>query len=223
MISVNDQIIDQYKLHLTSANFPCVGARASIQKNQARYMVADHMACSRDDAGILTFLYDFVDEYRQSTDCFYSASIIFQQPEMMSEEEFDTFLWKRLQSLSDLDSSNYCYDPRVSADPQSPDFCFSLKGEAFFIIGMHASSNRLSRQFKYPVLVFNPHAQFEKLKMTDAYKKLQHIIRERDTSYSGSVNPMLSDFSGGLEVNQYSGRIYENSWQCPLKINHAKT
>ena len=223
MNSVSDKIIDQYKHHLTGADFPCVGARASIQKSQARYMVAEHIACNNDDSDILAFLYDFVDEYRQSTDCFYSASIIFQQPEIMSEEEFDKFLWKRLQSLSDLDSCNYRYDPRVSSDPQSPDFSFSLKEEALFIIGLHATSNRLSRQFKYPVLVFNPHAQFEKLKMTDAYKKLQHIIRKRDTDYSGSVNPMLTDFSMGLEVNQYSGRHYESSWQCPLKINHAKT
>ena len=79
----------------------------------------------------------------------------------------------------------------------------------------------MSRQFKYPTLVFNPHAQFEQLRKTAKYDKMKLAVRKRDMAYSGSINPMLEDFGKVSEVYQYSGRKYDETWQCPLKINHA--
>lgn len=221
-MEISDNIIDEYILHLSAKDFPCIGAKASIQKDQSKFMVADHIGCPKDDREILKFLYDFIDEYRNTTEGYYSASILFKQPTTLTEEEFDSYLWTRLQSLADMDSVNYSHDKHVSDDPGSPDFCYSLKEEAFFIIGMHAGSSRASRHFKYPVLIFNPHAQFQKLRQTKAYSTMQNVIRAKDILYSGSVNPMLMDFAKGLEVNQYSGRNYDDSWKCPLKINHAE-
>ena len=95
--------------------------------------------------------------------------------------------------------------------------------EAFFVIGLHANSSRPSRQFRYPALVFNPHAEFEKLRTNNRYGKMKEVIRKRDISYSGSANPMLTDFGEASEVYQYSGRKYAEDWQCPLKIDHATT
>jgi FPC/CPF motif-containing protein YcgG len=34
---------------------------------------------------------------------------------------------------------------------------------------------------------------------------------------------MLEDFGEASEVYQYSGRQYDEQWQCPLKIYHAKS
>jgi FPC/CPF motif-containing protein YcgG len=50
---------------------------------------------------------------------------------------------------------------------------------------------------------------------------MKDVVRKRDIAYSGSVNPMLTDFGNASEVYQYSGRKYEDTWQCPLKINHT--
>ncbi|MEO8174066.1 MAG: guanitoxin biosynthesis heme-dependent pre-guanitoxin N-hydroxylase GntA, partial [Sediminibacterium sp.] len=153
---------------------------------------------------------------RQSKDIFSSAAIIFEGPLELTETLFDTVLWKRLQALSDLDSQNYSYDQRVDPDPASPDFSFSIKEEAFFIIGMHPASSRAARQFSYPVIVFNPHAQFEDLKQRNKYESVRSITRKRDTVYSGSVNPMLDDFGSSSEARQYSGRVYDAEWKCPF-------
>ncbi|MBA4168378.1 MAG: YqcI/YcgG family protein, partial [Chitinophagaceae bacterium] len=111
---------------------------------------------------------------------------------------------------------------RVCADPHDASFSFSLKEEAFFVIGMHRDSSRASRRFRYPTLVFNPHDQFVKLRAANQYKRLQQIVRKRDIAYSGSVNPMLDDFGNRSETYQYSGRCYDGSWKCPLKIHHGK-
>jgi FPC/CPF motif-containing protein YcgG len=214
-------IIEEYFDYLSNKTFPCVAARAALRNEHIRCMVALNMACPNDDPAILKFLYDFVNEYRNETTSFHSAAIIFQAPSISSEEMFEALFWKRLQSLSNLDAVNYSYDIRVDADPASGNFSFSIKEEAFFIIGLHPFSSRQSRKFKYPALVFNPHAEFEKLRLAKRYEQMKNVVRKRDIAYSGSINPMLKDFGESSEVYQYSGRDYDSEWQCPLKINHA--
>ncbi len=214
-------IINEFLAFISNQSFPCIGAKAAVTKQQMRCMVAEHLACPKDDQDILHFLYQIVDEVRLSEENFLSASILFQAPEIQSDKMFDELFWQRLQALADLDAKSYGYDPRVQMDPASPFFSFSLKEEAFFIIGLHASSSRLSRQFKYPTLVFNPHVQFEKLRASNRYESMKEIVRKRDITYSGSINPMLDDFGKTSEVYQYSGMKYDENWTCPLKINHG--
>lgn len=216
-------IIKEYFEYVTAKEFPCVAAKAAVSKEQIHCIVAMHMACPKDDHAILQFLYSFVDHYRQSDEMYHSAAIIFQQPTVLTEEAFDDYLWQRLQSLSSIDAANFGYDARVNLDPASPNFSYSLKEEAFFVIGLHPGSSRAARRFRYPTLVFNPHMQFEQLKETAKYQHLKHVVRKRDVAYSGSVNPMLEDFGAASEVYQYSGRQYDKQWQCPLKINHVNS
>jgi FPC/CPF motif-containing protein YcgG len=216
-------IIGEYQAFLGNKAFPCVGAKAALAGGHIRCLVAAHMACPADDEDILQFLYDFVDEYRQAPGHgFYSAAILFKEPVLLDELRFDAMLWARLQSLARLDGRNYGHDRRVSADPSSAHYSFSLKEEAFFIIGQHPASSRPARKFKYPALAFNPHAQFERLRQADKYETLKSVVRKRDIAYSGSVNPMLEDFGQSSEVYQYSGLNYDDQWRCPLNNKHAK-
>ncbi len=219
MFAVND-CAEDYFTFLANMEFPCVAARAALSRDHIRVFVADHMACPKDDRSIIDFMYSFVDEFRNSTNLFHSAVVIFKGPDIFDEQMFDQLLWQRLQSFANIDSQQYNYDKRVSSDPTSKDFSFSIKEEAFYIIGLHPASNRGARRFKYPALVFNPHQQFVDLRSTNRYDKMKKIVRQRDTIYSGSVNPMLQDFGQSSEVFQYSGRKYDESWQCPLKINN---
>lgn len=214
-------IIEEYKEYIGNKEFVCVAAKAALAKQQIQCMIAGHMACPKDDASILSFLYSFIDTYRNSDEMYHSAVVIFEQSGIMNEEMFDSFLWQRLQAISVLDAKLHPYDNRVVADPSSPNFSFSLKEESFFVIGLHPNSSRQVRQFKYPALVFNPHHQFEQLKETHKYDSLKRVVRKRDLQISGSVNPMLEDFGSASEVYQYSGRQYDQQWKCPLKIYHA--
>lgn len=215
-------IIEEYEEFIANKEFVCVAAKAALAKQQIDCMVADHIGCPKDDVEILRFLYSFIDNYRSSNELYHSAAVIFEQPQTVDEVMFDNFLWQRLQSLSNLDAKNYPYDTRVTDDPASPDFSFSLKEESFFVIGLHPSSSRAVRQFRYPAIVFNPHKQFEQLKEIEKYQQLKKVVRKRDLAYSGSINPMLQDFGEASEVYQYSGRQYDRQWECPLKIMHGK-
>ncbi len=221
MRSVQDNIAMAYADFLKSDAFPCVAGKAAADRDQVRTLVVNHMACPDNDKAILSFLYDFVDECRQFERSFHSAIIIFEQPLVISESEFDKLMWERLQALSDRDALDYPFDKRVNPDVNSPDFSFSLKSEAFFIIGLHPASSRPARRFSYPALVFNPHAAFTRLREYGQYDKMKKIVRKNDLMISGSINPMLDDFGKSSEVFQYSGKTYSSSWQCPLHINHG--
>lgn len=214
-------IQQEYFSYIDNKRFACVAAKAALAKSQIECFVADNMACPKDDRDILSFLYNFIDGYRNSKEQYHSAAVIFKGPQFVDDKMFDSLLWKRLQSLSDIDALSYKYDNRVKYDPASPEFSFSLKEEAFFIIGLHSASSRPARRFIYPTLVFNPHQQFESLRASGKYDMMKHVVRKRDIALSGSVNPMLTDFGDASEVYQYSGRNYKSDWECPLKINHA--
>lgn len=220
-VTDNENLINEYYSFLENKEFPCIAAKAAFARKQIKCMVAGNMACPKDDTEIYKFICDFTDVYKNSTEFYHSAAIIFTGPDTMNEEMFDALLWQRLQALEIADAANYKFDSRVEVDPTSSKFSFSIKEEAFFIIGLHPASSRQARRFKYPTLVFNPHAQFEYLKTSSKYDAMKNAVRKRDIALSGSINPMLQDFGDASEVYQYSGRNYDNNWKCPLKITHA--
>jgi FPC/CPF motif-containing protein YcgG len=180
------------------------------------------MSSDEEDDLIVSFLYDFVDYYRRSIKPYHTAAVIFKAPELHHEHRFDELLWERLLSLHEIDRQRFAHDPRVDSDPTSAHYSYSLKEEAFFIVGLNPMSNRMARQFRYPAIVFNPHAEFEKLRNKHKYEPMKTAVRKRDVHFSGSVNPMLKDFGEESEVFQYSGLQYDLTWQCPLKnsLNH---
>ena len=50
MITIDSQtIIEEYLAFLRNKDFPCIGAKAALARQQAKYIVADHMACPKDD------------------------------------------------------------------------------------------------------------------------------------------------------------------------------
>jgi uncharacterized protein len=219
--STANMIIESYLDFIRDKDFPCIAAKAALSENQIKIMVADHLACPKDDGTILEFLYDFNKAYRISTEMYHSAVIIFKGPQKSTEEIFDAMLWTRLQAISNIDAKQYGWDSRVQSEASSPDFSFSIGEEAFYIIGLHANSSRKARQFNYPALVFNPHDQFEKLRASDKYNAMKQTVRKRDIKLSGSVNPMLADFGESSEVFQYSGVQYDSTWKCPFTAKHA--
>lgn len=107
-----------------------------------------------------------------------------------------------------MDKEKYEHDPRVSSQIASPDFSFSMKSEAFFILALHPQSPRLARRLPIPAIVFNPHQQFETLRKKGVFNKVRNFIRNRDKALQGFINPMLSDFGEKSEIYQYTGRVY---------------
>ena len=138
-----------------------------------------------------------------------------------TELAFEARLWAQLQRLSDADHLDADWDPSVSDDGDDPMFSFSFGGHAYFVVGMHAHSSRVSRSFRWPALVFNPHAQFGRLRGEGRFARIQTAIREREIAVQGSLNPNLADFGERSEARQYSGREVEEDWHCPFHRAHT--
>ncbi|ADP70767.1 protein of unknown function YqcI/YcgG [Rhodomicrobium vannielii ATCC 17100] len=175
---------------VSSASFPCVAAKSASARGNITEMTYGDMNEATKDAAILDDLGEFIaTAHDESLRSFVAAF-----------EAFEEAMWERLQALHDLDTRFCAWDTRVSCDPASPDFSFSLRGEAFFVIGLHPNASRLSRRYFRPALVFNLHEQFETLRRQGRYDRMRDTIRKRDAALCGSANPALRNFGDRSEA-----------------------
>ena len=203
--------------HIRDAAFPCVGAKSTLTKGQMHRLMARDFSSAWDDLAIHKAVAELARNYANDPVPFQSLAVIFEADSSLSETQFERILWGKIQSLSDKDEwLGYPLDARVSADPDDPHFSLSFGGEAFFIVGLHPNASRPARRFERPVLVFNLHAQFERLREEGRYEKLRKSILERDMALAGDMNPMLARHGTVSEARQYSGRVVGQDWKCPF-------
>jgi uncharacterized protein len=214
----NDRaIIQKFEEFVRDAAFPCVGAKSALNKGQMHFVLADDICSAWDDLRILPHIGALAKHYRETPELFQTLVVIFRKSDKLSERRFERAVWDRLQSLSDKDEwLGQPVDPRISTDPEDPHFAVSFAGEAFFIVGLHPSASRPARRFDHPVMVFNLHDQFERLRAEGRYDPLRNTIMKRDEQLAGSMNPMLAQHGDASAARQYSGRQVEDDWVCPF-------
>ena len=206
-------IIQEYKDFILKRKHPCVMAKTVFMMD--KYQLQTYESRTDDSLNLLlNDLENYLNAYDFESNEFESFIAVFPNMPADSEIQFENELWKTLQRLHQLDDQEW--DERVSSDPENPNFSFSLKGRAFYVIGMHPNSSRIARQSPYPTFVFNLHCQFEKLREMGTYQKVKSMIRKRDKKLQGSINPVLKDFGDDSETKQYSGRNVEAEWKCPF-------
>ena len=215
-------LAQSFRRFIADAAFPCVGAKSALSRNAVKIVVARDIASGWDDLRIYPALLAFVSRYKREPGLFRSFAVVFETPTSLSEADFERHLWARLQSLSDKDAwLGLPYDERVEAHPDDPHFSLSFGGEGFFVVGLHPNASRRARRFAAPTLVFNLHDQFAQLRAQGRYGRLRERIIERDVAYSGSANPMLAAHGEASEARQYSGRVVDETWVCPLRPREA--
>jgi FPC/CPF motif-containing protein YcgG len=212
--ATEEEIAEALRDMIRAPEYPCVGAKSVVNRNTVEIAVMDRLADPVDTAILLDRLTGFLASGGDDGG-FRSFIAAFRGPVPASEVEFEQLLWRQLDLLRDADGSPW--DPSVSDDPSSPHFCFSVAGTAVFVIGMHPLASRLARRTPLPVLVFNPHAQFERLRSSGGYDRVRDVVRRRDTALQGSTNPMVADHGQGSEARQYSGRVVGDDWRAPLR------
>ena len=209
-----DSIASEYKDFIVTQNHPCVMANTVFQMDNYQLKLYDDISSESIVDPILSDISNYLGHYDFTSNKFESLIICFTQNNFKTELEFEQTLWNFLQKLHDVDDATW--DPNVSDNPEDPNFSFSLKGKAFYVIGMHPKSSRLARQAPYCTVVFNLHWQFERLREMGTYQTVRNRIRKRDEALQGSINPNLTDFGQASETKQYSGRRVELGWKCPF-------
>lgn len=210
-------LAQRFQSFVRDPEFPCVGAKSALAKQQMRFVVGRDIRSAWDDLRILPGLLDLAQSYRAEPTLFQSFVVLFEEDAGLDEAGFEANLWARLQSLTDKDEwLGQDPDPRVSIAPDDPHFSLSFGGEGFFVVGLHPRASRPARRFERPALVFNLHDQFEQLRAQGRYEKLRDSIIERDVALAGEANPMLAVHGTVSEARQYSGRAVDSDWVCPF-------
>ncbi|CAM3273596.1 YqcI/YcgG family protein [Stackebrandtia soli] len=203
---------------MSHEDYPCLGARAALRRGVMVSEAFGPLDNADTTVALHRALLDFIDHWLRPDENFATFVAVFSAPTNVSEKAFELALWRQLTRLSELDARTHSWAASVDGDPSSPDFAFSVGGEAFFVVGMHDRSSRSARRFPLPTLAFNHHAQFDRLKAADVYGGLQERIRARELRLQGSLNPNLAEHGEASEARQYSGRAAEADWSCPFHV-----
>lgn len=205
---------------LGDKTYPCVGAKSALTRGSIETHMFDRLGDRANDQLIVDGLAQFVARIEADAcdkDIVHSYVAIFRGPFNMDEFRFESLMWSQLWRIHKLDiaAGNLPADD-VSSNPDSPRFSLSVAGHPFFLIGLHPQASRFARRFSHPVLVFNSHRQFEKLRIDGRFKKMQAATRIRDIELQGTMNPNLANFGVASEARQYSGREVKDNWRCPF-------
>jgi len=206
-------LIENFRSFVADQSFPCVGAKSALSRDRIEFEVCDRLGSSHSAQVLRASLARFSARHPDPGIGPISFVAIFRE-QVAGEDDFHKRLWMQLQTIHDLDIQEHAWAPDVSNDPGSADFSFSVASRSFFVVGLHPQSSRLARRAPRPTLVFNFHGQFEALRASGRYQKLQVAIRERDVALQGDINPVLAGFGEASEALQYSGRA---SGGCPFQ------
>ena len=219
---VAEFVHDSFRALILNPRFTCVTAKSAFNKDNYRFSSYRHDLGSSD--ALARDIYLFInDQTRLQEGGFFTFVATFTGPSGLNEGAFEGLLWSQLQALHDRDADVSVWNDSVSNDPASPHFSWSFGGRAFFVVGLHPVSNRFTRRFPFPTLVFNAHFQFEQLREAGKFERMQNIMRSRDTALQGNINLNLADFGEASDARQYSGRQVEGGWRCPFhahKVSH---
>jgi FPC/CPF motif-containing protein YcgG len=206
----------EFRAYVGDAGFPCLAGKGAVHRGDYTLGVYPALGSWRAARALARDLGEFVKEVPPDGAGLRAFAAVFAGDVPADEHAFEARLWQQLQRLHDLDASHSAWDPTVSADPDNARFSFSFGGRALFVVGVHPQSSRLSRRFRWPAMMFNPRAQFERLRAEGRFDRLRDLVRERDIALQGSMNPNLADFGQASEARQYSGRATEPEWRCPF-------
>ena len=216
---LDQRIRDAFNAFVGDPRYPCLAAKGLERRDDYQLRVYGTLGSARASRGLAADLAGFARGARHASgdEPLTAFVAVFTGRPPTDEHEFERRLWIQLQRLHERDDPSSGWDPSASDDPRDPRFSFSFAGCALFVIGLHPESSRLARRFAWPALVFNPHAQFERLRSHGRFDHLRDRVRERDAALQGSINPNLADFGERSEARQYSGRdTTKGEWRCPF-------
>lgn len=206
---------NEFRSFVEEPAFPCLAGKGLVRQRGYTLGVYGQLGSESATSQLSRDLKAFGETVAMDGPAFVAFVAVFRGRSPQSETLFEHALWTQLQMLHDADAANE-WDPSVSSNPEDPKFGFSFAKRAFFVVGLHPGSARIARRFSRAALVFNPHAQFDRLREEGRFERLKTAIRERDLALQQEPNSSLADFGARSEAQQYSGKAQEAGWKCPF-------
>ncbi|WP_432000756.1 guanitoxin biosynthesis heme-dependent pre-guanitoxin N-hydroxylase GntA [Streptomyces sioyaensis] len=201
---------------LLGDSFACLAGRSAWRQGGITHR---HYTWFGDDAAAEQMAADlqaYVAAVDWAAKPFTSFVATFSGPLQLEETEFEQLLWQHLQAVHDHDSRSHPWAEGYDPDPSSGAFAYSVAGHPFFVIGLHETHRRIGRRPPFPMLAFNSHDQFNRIKAAGLWDRLQEKIRKQDILLQGDINPNLLEYEKLSEARRYSGRPKPADWACPF-------
>lgn len=215
-VAVNKTAVEEeFRTFVEQPAFPCLAGKGLIRQRGYTLDVYDSLGSASATTRLADDLRSFTSTEQLDGPALVAFVAVFRGRPPKTEEIFERSLWSQLQDLHDTDAATD-WDPTVSSNPENTNFGFSFSGRAFFVVGLHPGSSRIARRFSRAALVFNPHAQFDRLRQEGRFDRLRSVIRERDLALQEEPNAGLVDFGVRSEAQQYSGKAADPDWRCPF-------
>lgn len=222
--SMMEDVHSAFRAFLHDPDFPCLGAKSLLNQESYRFGFYHSLASPESTEQLANDLYGFIEERPSIEGDFASFIACFQEPKVLTPKEFEIALWEQLKALHEVDADRHHWAKNVGSDPADANFSYSFGEQPFFVVGLSPSSQRWARRFPWPILVFNDHDQFQRLRDEHRFERLKDTIRERDERLHGSPNEMLEDYGGAhSEARQYAGRRVGPNWRCPVEFHGGDT
>ncbi|WP_432093094.1 guanitoxin biosynthesis heme-dependent pre-guanitoxin N-hydroxylase GntA [Streptomyces sp. bgisy100] len=206
---------------LLGDRFSCLAGRSAWRQGG----IAHHHYERLGDVDAARLMARDLEAYVRSADwsarSFTSFVATFAEPRGVDELEFEQLLWQQLQLLHEYDAESHRWAEGYSSDAGSGKFAFSVAGHPFFVIGLHETHVRLGRRPPFPMLAFNSHEQFTRIKGAGMWDRLAEKIRKQDIKLQGNINPNLHEYEQLSEARRYSGRPKPADWQCPFSARET--
>ncbi|UKY54505.1 guanitoxin biosynthesis heme-dependent pre-guanitoxin N-hydroxylase GntA [Streptomyces inhibens] len=201
---------------LLGDSFPCLAGRSAWRQGGITH---HHYTWFGDDTAarhMAADLQTYVEAVDWDAKPFTSFVATFSGLLQVSDTEFEHLMWQQLQAVHDHDSRTHAWADGYAPDPSSRTFAYSVAGHPFFVIGLHETHSRIGRRPPFPMLAFNSHAQFDRIKAAGLWDRLQEKIRKQDIELQGDINPNLLEYEQLSEARRYSGRRKPADWTCPF-------
>ncbi|MGW0329046.1 guanitoxin biosynthesis heme-dependent pre-guanitoxin N-hydroxylase GntA [Nocardia sp. NPDC003183] len=211
----------QLENFLLGDRFACLAGRSAWRQGGIAHRHYDVMGSEESARLMAADLAEFVGAADWSARTFTSFIATFEQPRGVDELRFEDLLWQHLQLLHEADSARFGWTAGGSSDPQSSEFKYSVAGHPFFVIGLHETHQRFGRRPPFPMLAFNSHEQFARIKAEGMWDRLADKIRKQDIMLQGDINPNLMEYETSSEARRYSGRPKPADWRCPFSARVA--
>ncbi|MCC5035511.1 YqcI/YcgG family protein [Streptomyces sp. WAC 00631] len=202
---------------LLGDRFSCLAGRSAWRQGGITHRHYERFGGSESARLLALDLAEFVGSADWDSRSFTSFIATFEDPRGLDEAGFEQHLWQQLQALHEYDAETHRWADGYSSDAQSGEFAFSVAGHPFFVIGLHPNHVRLGRRPPFPMLAFNSHVQFRRIKAAGMWDRLADKIRKQDIKLQGDINPNLQEYEQLSEARRYSGSRKPADWQCPFR------
>ena len=213
---ISSEVDAEFRAFVANPEFSCLAGKGAVRSGGYQLGVYGTLGSRRSARALAHDLAAFAADSPDGGAGLRAFVAVFPVRAPDTEAQFERKLWQELQHVHECDTGRATWDAKASDDPEDPSFAFSFAGRAMFVVGMHPASSRITRRFRWPALVFNPHDQFDRLRDEGRFERLRAVVREREVALQGSLNPNLADFGELSEARQYSGRATEPEWRCPF-------